>query len=977
MIYIKDSIYYRRRLDLEPKGIECIWIELILKHKHVLFGLFYRPPNSNSIYYSTLEDSIHLAVDTGINDIIITGDFNFNVYNLQSARKINDICSEFSLTQIVNEPTHFTEYSSSLIDLMLVSNPNHVILNGVGDPFLGQDLRYHCPIFGVFKFSTPKRKTFTRHIWRYEQGNYELLKENAASADWNALKNSDIEIYAEGLINKILEIAKACIPNKIVTIRPSDPPWITSTVKRYIRKRKRAYRRAKQTNSASDWNNFRRLRNKTVSIIREAKKSLNQSLSEKLKSDNLSSKQWWSLLKSFISPTTGSTSPPLEKDGLVFDDDQEKSNLLNDFFRDQTLLNDHDAVLPEMPPYSVENNLSSLVFTPDEVKLILKSLPVGKATGPDGLSNRILSALANELSGPVCSLFNESLLQGIVPSCFKETHVCPIFKGSDPAVPSNYRPISLLSNLDKALERLVFKHLYNHFWDNNILTSFQSGFIRGDSTVNQLTYLYNTFCQALDSGKEVRAVFCDISKAFDRVWHGGLIQKLKAAGITGTLIHWFTSYLENRKQRVVLSGTKSNWNFIKAGVPQGSILGPLLFLLYINDIVTEIGSNIRLFADDTSLYIVVDNPNTAAEVLNTDLDKISNWARSWLVKFNPSKNESLVITRKHNKPQHPPVFMSDQQINEVQFHKHLGLYISSDCTWHKHVEYVKSKAWGRINVMRQFKYTLDRKSLETIYLSFIRPILEYADVVWDNCTQQEKNDLEKIQLEAARIATGSTKLVSIQNLYKEIGWESLDSRRRKHKLVLFYKMYYNIAPSYLSSLVPQPNQNTSRYSLRNSNDIRTILTRTSQYYNSFLPTAIRDWNELPCTDKIVDTVDAFKRQINQDKVIVPKYFYTGNRSLQVLHTRLRTGCSSLNFDLYSKNIVESPLCSCGEVENADNIFFRCHLYLNHRQELIDNTSHHGNVTLNTLLNGDCNLPYESNISIFEAVHRYIKKTKRF
>ena len=252
----------------------------------------------------------------------------------------------------------------------------------------------------------------------------------------------------------------------------------------------------------------------------------------------------------------------------------------------------------------------------------------------------------------------------------------------------------------------------------------------------------------------------------------------------------------------MLSGVKSIWNYIKAGVQQGSILGPLLFLLYINDIVTEIRSNSRLFADDTSLYIIVDNPDAAAEILNTDLNKISKWAKSWLVKFNPNKNESLIISRKINKPDHPPVFMSNQEINEVQFHKHLGIYIASDCSWHKHIVYVKSKAWSRINAMRKFKYTLDRKSLETIYIAFVRPILEYADVVWDNCTQQEKHEIEKPQLEAARIATGTTKLVSVQKLYDEIGWETLDVRRRKHKLVLFYKMYNDISPSYLSSLVP-------------------------------------------------------------------------------------------------------------------------------------------------------------------------------
>ena len=167
---------------------------------------------------------------------------------------------------------------------------------------------------------------------------------------------------------------------------------------------------------------------------------------------------------------------------------------------------------------------------------------------------------------------------------------------------------------------------------------------------------------------------------------------------------------------------------------------------------------------------------------------------------------------------------------------------------------------------------MDRKSLERIYIAFVRPILEYADVVWDNCTQQEKHEIEKIQLGAARIATGTTKLVSVQKLYDEIGWETLDVRRRKHKLVLFYKMYNDIGPSYLSSLVPRPDQNASRYSLRIANNIRTIQSRTNQHYNSFLPAAIRDWNDLPCSDRIVDTVDDFKKQLSQSRVIVPKYF---------------------------------------------------------------------------------------------------------
>ena len=488
-------------------------------------------------------------------------------------------------------------------------------------------------------------------------------------------------------------------------------------------------------------------------MIRNSKQQFYDNIAEKLKSKSLSSKDWWSTLKIFISPNFNSSIPPTESEGIIYTDDFEKANLFNNYFQGQTVLDDSNAFLPELPKPSYLTSLSSIAFDPQEVEEILKTLKTDKASGPDGLSNRILKELLHELSSPLCSLFNKSLSLGKFPSPYKDANVTPVHKKGDLSLVSNYRPISLLNSVAKLFEKLAFKYLYNHLQDNNMLSSLQSGFIPGDSTVNQLAYLYHMFTEALDAGKEVRTVFCDISKAFDRLWHEGLIYKLKAAGISGDVLRWFQSYLSGRRQRVVLPGSFSEWVYIKAGVPQGSILGPLLFLLYINDIVKNIGSNIRLFADDTSLFIIVDNPTTAALCLHSDLENFSRWAAIWLVTFNPSKNESLLISRKINKSIHPPLYMQNVQIQEVSSHKHLGLYFSNDCSWHPHIDNIKQKAWFRIHIMRKLKFNLDRKSLETIYLTFIRPLLEYGDVIWDNCTQYEKNELDKIQNEAARITT--------------------------------------------------------------------------------------------------------------------------------------------------------------------------------------------------------------------------------
>ena len=270
--------------------------------------------------------------------------------------------------------------------------------------------------------------------------------------------------------------------------------------------------------------------------------------------------------------------------------------------------------------------------------------------------------------------------------------------------------------------------------------------------------------------------------------------------------------------------------------------------------------------------------------------------------------------------------MNQQQINEVDMHKHLGLTFTCDGTWHAHLTEIKSKAWYRINIMRQLKFALDKRSLQSIYFSFIRPVLEYANVVWDNCTQYEANELEKIQIEAARIVTGSTKLVSIDVLYTETGWETLESRRNNHKLTLFYKMKSGMSPHYLTTLIPPIVGNTSTYILRNANDIGMVHANSQLYYNSFLPSVIRKRNELPEDTRQSSNIASFKTHLNRDRIAPPSYYCAGTRDGQIYHTRLRTSCSTLNHHLYSKNIIQSPLCACGAVENTKHFLFECQRY---------------------------------------------------
>ncbi len=256
--------------------------------------------------------------------------------------------------------------------------------------------------------------------------------------------------------------------------------------------------------------------------------------------------------------------------------------------------------------------------------------------------------------------------------------------------------------------------------------------------------------------------------------------KLKQNGIRGGLLEWVENYLTDRKQLVTIKSTESGIKPINAGVPQGSVLGPLLFLVYVNDITENLLSITRLFADDSSLSFTTQNADDLEGIINHDLLTISAWAKQWLVTFNPNKTDAMILTLR---PLVQPLHLNfdGTEISFVENHKHLGLTLSNNGKWHTHVNNIISSSSKILGIMRKLKFRLSRNSLNQIYISYMRPILEYASVVWDGCSEYEKSALEKIQHEAARIVTGLTKSVSLYNLSKEIGWQSLSVRRSVKK----------------------------------------------------------------------------------------------------------------------------------------------------------------------------------------------------
>ena len=645
-----------------------------------------------------------------------------------------------------------------------------------------------------------------------------------------------------------------------------------------------------------------------------------------------------------------------------------KAKEFNKFYLSHSNIDTTNANLPnncDFPEY-----IDKIDVSEEEVADQLKCLDTSKATGPDGISPKLLYEAGHSIVPSLTRLINMSLKSAKVPSMWKEANVIPLYKKGDKASVNNYRPVSLLSCVSKILERIVFKHVYNLIRDNNLLSPDQSGFQTGDSTCNQLSFLYHTFCQALDQKKDVRVIFCDISKAFDRVWHEGLIHKLKTFGIHGNLLKWFKNYLSDRHQKVIIRGQSSEAGLIKAGVPQGSVLGPLLFLIYINDITQVTRSKMKLFADDTSLYVEFDNPNAAANILNVDLQSIQDWANQWLVAFSQPKTKAMTCSYK--KRVNPNVKFGDTTLIDVEHHKHLGLILSNNLTWSAHITSILDGVSAMSDVLKRLKYDLDRRTLETIYFSFIRPKLEYASFIWDNCSQQNAGELETFQLGIARTVTGARKGTSHQALYRETGWPTLAERRTANKLKNFIKIMSGEAPQYLRDIIPD-NIGALRPESRYADNYQQFKVRTETFNKSFFPSVIRLWNGLPAENRSLEYANQMSKHSPNE------LYYGGVRDINIKHAQLRMHCSKLNCHLFSLHVIDSPECSCGfDLEDNNHYLLHCPLHDIERQTMlakIFSKIPHQHIDVCTLLYG---LPesFGNSKHIFEAVHIFISQSGR-
>ena len=491
----------------------------------------------------------------------------------------------------------------------------------------------------------------------------------------------------------------------------------------------------------------------------------------------------------------------------------------------------------------------------------LRKIKTSKSTGLDNIPARLLKDGAAPLAKPLTTLINRSLAEGAIPSDWKHASVTPIHKAGSTTDAANYRPISTLPVFAKILERAVHTMVYSYLQENRLLSIYQSGYRSLHSTSTCLTDVTNKLLQNMDKGQLTGMVFLDLSKAFDTLDHGIMLDKLQSLGFSDSAVTWFMAYLTNRTQSVYVNSIVSDPQSIQFGVPQGSILGPLLFITYINDLPSVVQNcDIQLYADDTLLFF---SSNSIAEIescLSVDLSSIISWLDSNLLFLNYSQTKIMLVGT-HQRLARVTSFCvtaCNKTFSRVYQFKYLGVMLDPSLSWNDHIDHISSKISSRLGMLRKARKVIPREACITLYDSMILPLFDYCSAVWDGCGKTNRDYLDKLQRRAVSIIEG--RKVEQHEISRTLSWPSLESRRKYQICLQIFKCLNGLAPAYLLH-----DFNYSRdfhaYNTRNKDLLRLPLAKTSKYQSSFRFNGAKAWNTLPPNLRKETSLPKFKKAL--------------------------------------------------------------------------------------------------------------------
>ena len=711
----------------------------------------------------------------------------------------------------------------------------------------------HAVVLSDFSSVLPRREPpVKRTVFRYNRADWDRLRAHLRNVEWGDIITEDPETSCEQVTASITAAVAQFVPSKVLETRPSDPVWWTPECteterekeKRWRDWRKHPYDPALQqafTDSV------------TVAIATQfrSRRAKEDSLRRSLSTGSLRDKQWWTKLKNAAGNRTQPEIPlVVDSDGREWATSSEKAEAFARFFSKKCSVAGPDLVeadLPDPAP-SEAPPLRTIRFRPQAVRRLLARLDVSKATGPDGISARVLKECAHELAEPLSKLFALCFRSGVQPRMWKTANVVPIHKRSSRSTLKNYRPVSLLCIISKVMETLVNRHIVNYFEDHHLLTSHQFGFRRGLGTSDALQALQTAWASAVGCGGAARILAVDIAGAFDRVSHVGLLHKVRSLGIDGPLQRWLASYLDTRSLQCLVGGRTSSRYTTSAGVPQGSILGPTLFLAYVNDApdVLADGASLEAYADDTTLYSLVTSqqtPTVAAQSLQVSVDRLHEWGHTWKVMFEPTKSQAMTATLRRTGLDLPPLLFGGTLVPETTTITLLGVKVDAKLTFSDHLRSVATRARQRLGVLNRAAHILTPAGRTTVYKAFVRPVMEYAPLVWMGAAQSHLQRLNNVQRRALHAIGPGAHL------------PSLAIRRTVASLACLYKLHYLPGPPQLLSVLPPRHIISTNPRTRSEHGAVSGHDHQLQHQlpasaplalkRSFPHCSISDWNSLP------------------------------------------------------------------------------------------------------------------------------------
>ena len=801
--YIKKGIKYKV-VNFDSQFTEYLALSIeINKREKLLIVNMYHSPNSaeeNSEAFNRL--ILRTAREDKYNFVLMTGDGNYKHIDWNNMTcALSENSKEFMFLetvkdafyeQHVREPTRGRGSDTpSILDLVITKNDDVIEDISIEAPLGRSD---HAIIHGNLACnfdSIPIKKT----RYQYDKADYEKLKKMMPK--WSEiLKSGNMTVNEMWTVfkDKVTEAINECVPKKTVIIHANSRrrgKKMDSKARAKLKRKHRLWEAYIKTGDGRRYLEYCRIRNQVRAITRKIQKDLEKQVAKEARKNP---KKFWQ----FVANKTKSrpTIPDLllehededDENAKYTSSDQEKANRFNEFFA--SVFNEK-TYEPDQPlPKRTDKKIMDIVINDDIVLKALKKLKPGKSPGPDGLHPRILKEAGDEIAPALTIIYKASMMNGTLPDEWLCANVSPIYKKGKKFVAGNYRPVSLTCIACKMLESIIREEIMKYLKTNKLISAKQFGFLSGRSCTLQLLTMLDKWTSILDRGGAIDVIYFDFMKAFDKVAHGKLLQKLRAYGIDGNLHAWINAFLTNRRQRVTVNGANSCWEPVTSGVPQGSVLGPLLFVVFINDMPEVVDSNslLVMFADDAKLSREFVNLNDR-ETEQDDVNNLTEWAKDNGMAHHPDKCHVLKIGERELtlNDLFEPYRLNNEIMDIVHEEKDLGVIIDQDLTFEEHMAEKVKKANQKIGIIRRSFMHLDAQMFLQLYKALIRPHLEYANQVWAPRLAKHITLIENVQRRATKLVPGLADL-EYEDRLRKLNLPTLAYRRLRGDLIEVFKI---------------------------------------------------------------------------------------------------------------------------------------------------------------------------------------------